>query len=78
VFFVLIAEVKLAGPTMYQRARVALAGHHGDVLTLAQLRILIKKELASSNAIIANYLKVMEETGLTKEIEPFKYQIKID
>ena len=67
----------MTGKTMYQLALGVLLGRHEEVLHVDELKRLIMRELSSSAPGIIRYLKMMEETGLTKEIEPFKYQINL-
>ncbi len=67
----------MAGKTMYQLAVSAMLGLDNELLSLEDLKQLIRKHLASKETGIKSYLKVMAEGGLTKEEEPFKFRIKL-
>ena len=52
--------------------------NNGDVLHVDKIRQIIRKKLASQPYTIKSYLKLMEESGLTKEVEPYMFKINLN
>jgi len=65
----------MAGKTIYQKAKEALIGKSGQVISLQNLRKLIIMNCGSSSRTITEYLSVMQESGLIKDIGNTSFQI---
>lgn len=69
--------IYMAGSTRFDLALKALSEFNGRQMTIDELRQLILRRLASSGKTVTAYLKLMEASGLTHEIEPALYKITL-
>lgn len=58
----------MAGNSRYHLAKKALIEYQGESLKLDILKTIIRRELASKEASVIEYLKLMDATGLIKEV----------
>lgn len=68
----------MTGKTRYNLAVEALKEYDSKVLHISMLRKIIMQKLASVPNIVTGYLKLLEATGVTKEVKPFEFLIKIE
>lgn len=63
------------GKTIYKMCKEVLKPYVGKVLHGGKVRFLIKSEISSTKSKCNEHFKLMEEMGLIREVEEFKYLI---
>lgn len=67
----------MAGETMYKRAVNALKPYDGETIAVGKLKLIIMRELASSETAVRGYCRMLESCGITTEVENMRFKINV-